>query len=535
MLLRFKNIPLPDSKRVYVRLRKVGRRLQVLLAPFAELFRLLGRQWPVSLVWLGLSFCCLLPGLAEQQTSEALLEYANAAESAGVLWGRTMITAAISVMLGEVLAHWTARLLDASRHRWFGSEATARRLTAFNRWFPVLALAVAFWTLQDSATGWFYPYRAIAILLAFARPACLAIIYLASLPLRSAAFATAPSVPHWMAARRPYLAALTSAACLVVIFGTADKDHIAGLPVSSVALAQFLGPLNLLLLFFAIFVSIASMLILSGRFLRLPLTALVIFCAIVFSWLDLNDNHSIRTAEETADDKPADVQAAFDRWISQRPDRNRFDGDYPVVLVSAEGGGIRAAFFTAVTLARIVDRCPPLAQHIFAISGVSGGAVGAAVFAAALEAVPPSSTDRKCDLAAPVRPVYENAVSSVLEDDHLSPLLARMLFSDAFQQILPFPVHSFDRQLGLEFSLEQSFRRIFGRDLMVHSLYNLQPSAAKISIPYLLLNSTEVDGGRRFVMTPLYLRTEEFNGVEDWHWLDWKHGPQLSTAAANSA
>jgi hypothetical protein len=261
----------------------------------------------------------------------------------------------------------------------------------------------------------------------------------------------------------------------------------------------------------------------------------VIFCAIVFSWLDLNDNHSIRTAEETADDKPADVQAAFDRWISQRPDRNRFDGDYPVVLVSAEGGGIRAAFFTAVTLARIVDRCPPLAQHIFAISGVSGGAVGAAVFAAALEAVPPSSTDRKCDLAAPVRPVYENAVSSVLEDDHLSPLLARMLFSDAFQQILPFPVHSFDRQLGLEFSLEQSFRRIFGRDLMVHSLYNLQPSAAKISIPYLLLNSTEVDGGRRFVMTPLYLRTEEFNGVEDWHWLDWKHGPQLSTAAANSA
>ena len=71
-----------------------------------------------------------------------------------------------------------------------------------------------------------------------------------------------------------------------------------------------------MLLFFAIFVSIASMLILGGRFLRLPLTALVIFCAIVFSWLDLNDNHSIRTAEETADDKPADVQAAFDRWIS---------------------------------------------------------------------------------------------------------------------------------------------------------------------------------------------------------------------------
>jgi hypothetical protein len=266
-------------------------------------------------------------------------------------------------MLGMVLAHWTTRLLDASRHRWFGSEATARRLAAFNRWFPVLALAVAFCALQDSATGWFYPYRAIAIGLAFARPTYLTIIKLVRRPLRSATLALHLRVPHWMVAGWPYLAALASAACLVVIFGTADKDHIAELPISSVAIAQFLGPLNLLLLFFAIFVSITSVLILTGRFLHLPLTALVIFCAIVFSWFDLNDNHAIRIAEETANDKPADVQAAFDRWMSQRPDRNRFGGDYPVVLVSAEGGGIRAAFFTAVTLARIIDRCPPLAHR----------------------------------------------------------------------------------------------------------------------------------------------------------------------------
>jgi hypothetical protein len=34
-------------------LRKVGRRLQVLLAPFAELFRLLGRQ--CRFLWCGLA------------------------------------------------------------------------------------------------------------------------------------------------------------------------------------------------------------------------------------------------------------------------------------------------------------------------------------------------------------------------------------------------------------------------------------------------------------------------------------------------
>jgi hypothetical protein len=90
VLLRFKNIHLPDSKRIYVRLRKIGRRLQALLA-VRRTVSSFGPPMAGFAGVLGLSFCCLLPGLAEQQTSEALLEYANAAESAGVLWGRTMM------------------------------------------------------------------------------------------------------------------------------------------------------------------------------------------------------------------------------------------------------------------------------------------------------------------------------------------------------------------------------------------------------------------------------------------------------------
>ncbi len=217
-----------------------------------------------------------------------------------------------------------------------------------------------------------------------------------------------------------------------------------------------------------------------------------------------------------------------------RPDKDLFD-DYPVILVSAEAGGIRAAYFTAVALGRIADRCPQMTGHIFAISGVSGGAVGAALFAAAMKAWPPNTADRRCDLKVAAPPIYEQALAQVLSDDHLSPFLAKMLFPDALQRILPFPIDSFDRQRGLQFSLERSFRRVFGQDLMSQSIYNLQPTSATPSAPYLLLNTTEVQSGRRVVVTPLYLRTEPFGGVDDWHWLDWDRGPPLSAAAGVSA
>jgi hypothetical protein len=509
--------------------RGIGRSIRAPYRAFGELLNYLRVQWPVSLVLLGLALCFMIPGLAAQQTAEALLEYVGAPKVSAILWSRTALTALAAVYLGSLLRYWSCRLLDSKHLSSAGlrSSAIPFAIAGLSGWFPVLSLAWAFLSLPGSAG----PYRLIAVGLVAARPAC----RLAILRLKKWTLGRSGGLQRRTAFQSPIFASLTMTTFLVAVFGTGVKDRVAGIPLDTIALARFVGPVVLLLVFFATFVSIASMMVLAGRSLRLPLVFLTVLAACVFAGLDINDNHPVRTSTDLVDDHPADVQTAFDSWLEKRPDRSRFSSDYPVLLVSAEGGGIRAAFFTAVTLARVVDRCPPLAHHIFAISGVSGGAVGAAVFAAALKAMPPSRTDRRCDLTASFPPVYEDAVAAVLQDDHLSPLLARLLFPDALQQILPFPVFAFDRQLGLEFSLEQSFRRVFGKDLLSGSIYALQPSETEPAVPYLLLNSTEVDGGRRFVMTPLYLRTEEFNGVEDWHWLDWIHGPPISVAAATSA
>src|SRR5205823_52027 len=57
---------------------------------------------------------------------------------------------------------------------------------------------------------------------------------------------------------------------------------------------------------------------------------------------------------------------------------------YPVYLVAAAGGGIRAAYWTAGLLAFRQDNEPTFAHHAFALSGVSGGSLGSVVFAGLL-------------------------------------------------------------------------------------------------------------------------------------------------------
>ena len=47
-----------------------------------------------------------------------------------------------------------------------------------------------------------------------------------------------------------------------------------------------------------------------------------------------------------------------------------------------------AAYHPALSLARLTDQCPEFAHHLFGISSVSGGSLGAAVFAELLRALP---------------------------------------------------------------------------------------------------------------------------------------------------
>ena len=112
--------------------------------------------------------------------------------------------------------------------------------------------------------------------------------------------------------------------------------------------------------------------------------------------MDVACNKVVKEFIDRADLKMSDasisgVKNTFDAWVRGRHDRPPGEGDpakpYPAFIISAEGGGIYAAAAASLFLAKLQDDCPGFAQHVFAISGVSGGAIGATVFQAH---IPPS-------------------------------------------------------------------------------------------------------------------------------------------------
>lgn len=99
-------------------------------------------------------------------------------------------------------------------------------------------------------------------------------------------------------------------------------------------------------------------------------------------------------------------------------------------VVAAQGGGLYAAYHAAYYLALRADTEPGFAESVFAVSGISGGSVGAGVYWAIRKSgLCKDSKERNC---------HVRAVQSVLRRDYLSPALAGLLIRDNLDSVLPF-------------------------------------------------------------------------------------------------
>ena len=219
-------------------------------------------------------------------------------------------------------------------------------------------------------------------------------------------------------------------------------------------IAAFLSPIGILCLFFAAAgVVLGSVSLLTAR-TGIPVLLILILASAVFSLAGLNDNHRLRelTLVPRASKGPRSIGDGFQSWLAARKDLDRYDA-YPVYIVAAEGGGIYAAYRTATFLTSLQDQCPRFAHHLFAISAVSGGSLGASVYGALTKQI---RGDEKrfeprsgCAAAtgSPKQLLLSDVAEDILSEDYLSPVLAFFLFPDLVQKFLFFPVE-FLRPVG---------------------------------------------------------------------------------------
>jgi hypothetical protein len=272
---------------------------------------------------------------------------------------------------------------------------------------------------------------------------------------------------------------------------------------------NILGVAATLVLTIAAWIPIGTLLIGLGERMRFPMLTGLLVWAVVIS--RCADNHEIRTSKPLDPHTRQTLTLAFDKWYE------RMDAVYPkgrripVIIVAAEGGGIRAAYWTATALTGLTDQVPAFADHCFAISGVSGGSLGALLYDALLARRLDQHPDART-LADAVRDGHlQDDVRHVLRYDALSGNLASLAQPDLLQRFLPVvgPVKLPDREKGLEEGWEAGWDDAFNNDHGFSKPF-VQTLQSHALLPNLFLNGTVVETGERIITSNLRLDNELF-------------------------
>lgn len=255
------------------------------------------------------------------------------------------------------------------------------------------------------------------------------------------------------------------------------------------------------------------------------LLGLLLLGAGLFARWELSDNHAVR--EVAGADRAAELARAQARptleehladWLQAHRSTAAGRGQpYPLLVAAAEGGGIRAALWTALALGELQSRIPSLPCDLFAIVGVSGGALGAATYAAMLADDPPDCTNEPAAAARlqALAQHYTRKASAAFAQDLLAPAAAGLFFPDLLQRFLPLALLP-DRQTYLEDAWERAWAdaepAMAGLDRPFLSLF---PEPRRASLPALFLVASEVEGGRRWITSNVRIDKNSFADAAD--------------------
>ena len=189
---------------------------------------------------------------------------------------------------------------------------------------------------------------------------------------------------------------------------------------------------------------ISFLLLLLGKKWRIPLFSLFIIIAYLSSreWSQNRYFNHFELPQIAAPDQRMVAEQYVVQWIEQRlPVIKDFKGDFPVIFVSAEGGGSRAALWSFLVHSYLEEKSAGRysKNHLFSLSGASGGSVGNSLFFAHKSSVlhkilkdttlsyPTKSTTSQ-------RP-FRYKASTIFQKNYLSTALAAFLGRDLLKSI----------------------------------------------------------------------------------------------------
>ena len=205
---------------------------------------------------------------------------------------------------------------------------------------------------------------------------------------------------------------------------------------------------------------------------------------------------------EAAFDTPTQALEAYEAARPEQNDGQRYE------IIAAQGGGLYAAYQAAYYLATRADVEPDFTARLFAVSGISGGSVGAGVYWAIRKS-------GVCDRAGAQGTCHRDAVNDILKLDYLSPAFAGLMFRDNLDNLLPVSAavtSPIDRGAVFEKLFVQRVARWAAEQGVTDTDLLNTPMSGSVDlakgVPILILSATRVDTGTMAIASPF----QEING-----------------------
>jgi hypothetical protein len=226
--------------------------------------------------------------------------------------------------------------------------------------------------------------------------------------------------------------------------------------------------------------------------------SLIVICGFIF------EIHPVRLkATELKTQQPYLHRQGFrsylESWIKWHKPAIDSSDRYPVFFTIADGGASRSGYWVAVVLGRLHEQTryadttnrSYFLDHLFCLSGASGGSVGNTSFLAAVK-VQQTHPQLKTDSLS----------TRYLDNDFLSYALARLLGPDIIKPVFGFLPGWRDRAAALEIAMDNPSKRDSNMAKIISGDFATLIPDDSNKLPALCINTTKVnDGGPGVVST----------------------------------
>jgi hypothetical protein len=288
------------------------------------------------------------------------------------------------------------------------------------------------------------------------------------------------------------------------------------LAINLLDFARGIGPFPFIILAFGVLLAFGN--IVTAFSVRYNINFHFILFLLAFAFGPLGETHRVRTFHPQGDNNNyanrPDLKTYLEDWLNDRNVMADSSAEgYDIYFVMANGGASRSGYWTAAVLGKIEDSTLQynsrnrFSDHVFCLSGTSGGGVGVAAFFGLLR-----------DKEQKVKPIFSSSAKEFLKQDYFTYTFARMLGPDFFNYIFHISTAN-DRAAALERSFEissiknpDSLYRVPFYDTLSHfpALQN-----GKVYLPILCVNTTRMQDGNPGVVTNMKLDSSIFNNRVD--------------------